>query len=97
MATGPIKAYSPILTTRRHTSSTLSIASGESGSTNITIGLSGYTPIGIVAIDGTSTTGISYSDWYLADASTVKIYWRNNGGAKANTVFGVKILYQKAN
>ena len=95
MATGTIKAYSPILTTRNHTSGAFNVGANEGGSIDITIGLSGYTPIGMVRITGNSNSGFSYSDWYLADSTRLRIYYRNNGGAKTGSNLTVTVLYVK--
>ena len=95
MATGTIKAYSPILTTRNHTSSAFNAPAGSGGRIDIPIGLEGYLPLGIIRMTGSSNSGFSYSDWYLASNATASVYYRNNAGDKTGSILTITVLYVK--
>ena len=84
------------IATERHASSAFSVNAGATGFVDITIGMSGYTPIGIVAIDGSGTSGLAYSDIYMANNTTVRVYYQNNSSSnKTSVTLYVRVLYVK--
>lgn len=86
-----------ILHTASKTSDSFNVTAGGTGSTQFNVSESGYTPIGILTISGSGTSGLSYSDWYFETSSSAKIYFRNNTTSnKTGVKLTVTILYIKS-
>lgn len=75
--------------------STFTAQPNASGSTAFTITKQGYTPIGIVGITGTTTSILSYSDFYLEDANTAKVYFYSRYSQARQVTLQINILYVK--
>ena len=73
-----------------------SYESGQTGFANITIGKTGYTPLAIATLSGSGTGSFAFQDWYFADPTTVRVYFRNivSSAATLHTL-NVKVLYIK--
>ena len=85
-----------LIKTEKHSSSEISVNAGGVGYTTVDMTKTGYTLIGIVGIDGSGTSGMAYSDWYLADSVNVRIYYKNNSSRdKTNVTLKVTGLYIK--
>ncbi|MBO7070554.1 MAG: hypothetical protein J6W09_04595 [Bacteroidales bacterium] len=87
--------YLAPLAYRNHSSSAVTVAAGATSSVNITIGLNNYFPIAIVSVFGNGSSGFSLSDWYLSNATTARLYFRNNNSSSQTVTWTVTILYQK--
>ena len=77
------------------TSGAITIAANSSGYVDISVTKSGYTALGIVGITGTGTTGIFYSDFYMADNVTARVYFTNTSNSSREFSLNMKILYYK--
>jgi len=73
-------------------SASFSATSGN-GSIVISIGKSGYTPIGVVGITGSNTSVLTYSDFYIESSTTAKVYYHCSGSY--NITLKVRILYKR--
>ncbi len=71
------------------------IAAATNSYVDITITKAGYTAIGIVGITGSGTSGLAYSDFYLANSSTARVYYRNNTTGSLTTTLRLDVLYIK--
>lgn len=91
-AWGRVLSTGNILVRRVASSVISSIGANGNGSTNFDVSYSGYTPIGIVGITGSGTSGLSYSDFYLS-GTTLYIWYRNNYTAKTNVTLRADVLY----
>lgn len=73
-----------------------SVGAGSTGSTSVSVTKTGYTPLGIISITGSGSTGLAYSDWYINSTGTAYIYYKNDTtSAKSNVTLGLTILYKK--
>lgn len=77
------------------TSDTFEAVAGSSGSVDILVSKTGYTPLGVVGIYGTGTSGITYSDFFLYSTSTVRVYWGNPTATTRDVTLTVRVLYIK--
>lgn len=72
------------------------VGAGSTGSTSVSVTKTGYTPLGIISITGSGSTGLAYSDWYINSTGTAYIYYKNDTtSAKSNVTLGLTILYKK--
>ena len=86
-----------LIKTEKHSSSEISVNAGGVGYTTVDMTKTGYTLIGIVGIDGSGTSGMAYSDWYLADSVNVRVYYKNNSTSdKTGVVLNITGLYVKS-
>lgn len=77
-------------------SPSFSVSANDTGSIEWSVNETGWTPIGILQITGSGTTGISYSDWYITGQNACKVYFRNNTSSnKSSVVLKPIILYKK--
>lgn len=76
--------------------SSVSVAAGATGSRDITVTKSGYTPLGIVGFYGSGTGKLTWSDKSLINSTTARVYYFNSTTA-AITLSSVMvyILYIK--
>jgi hypothetical protein len=85
----------PITVQTHSTPGAASVAANTNSNVSISIGLSGYTPIGIVGVSGSGSAGCAISDFYIQDQSTARVYFRNNNSTAVNVTWSVRVLYQK--
>ena len=72
------------------------IASGTTKRFEIPISKTGYTPIGIVGITGSGTTGIVVQEYYVYSSTIAYVYMRNvSGNSITPTNIQARILYSK--
>ena len=81
------------ITTATHTITASTVNAGAQGSCNISIGLSGYTPIGIVAVDGTGISNLCLVQFSLPDSSNARLVYVNTGTVSRTPSWEVTILY----
>lgn len=96
-ALGSTSGNGTIFKVATKSSATFNVSAYAMSFAEIDVSESGYTAIGIVALSGSGTSGMSYSDWYFNSGTTVRIYYRENAGtAKTGVKFNVQILYIKS-
>lgn len=67
------------------------------GRGNITVNITkaGYTPIGIVGITGSNTSIFTYSDFYVENSTTAKVYYNNTYSTTYDVTLELRVLYIK--
>ena len=76
-----------------HTKTASTVTSGSQGSCNISIGLSGYTPLGIISVEGADNSNLCLVQFSLFDSSTARLVYVNTGTVSRTPSWTVTILY----
>ena len=89
-------ARNDLVTEDKSNTTSLTLSAGATGSRDINISKTGYTPLGIMTFGGSGTSSFAWADWYFTDNNTARVYCRNISGSSAtlNSVT-VKVLYMK--
>ena len=85
----------PIAIQTHAATAAVSCAANTNSNVSIAIGLTGYTPIGIIGVFGSGSAGCAISDFYIQDLSTARVYFRNNNSTAVSVTWSVRVLYQK--
>ena len=76
-----------------HTITASTVTAGSQGSCNIPIGISGYTPLGIIAVEGADNSNLCLVQFSLFDSSTARLVYVNTGTVSRTPSWTVTILY----
>ena len=84
------------LVVKTRSSAAFSVNANSTGSVQISVTTSdNLKPIGIVGIKGTNTTALCYSDYYLENETTAKVYYKNTASTdKSGVVLQLVVLYE---
>ena len=87
-----------ILTTKTFSTQTViadavTVAAGATSSASMSATRSGYTPIGIVGITGSNTTGFAISDFYIDNSNNVRLYFKNTTSNSQSVTWHARVLY----
>ena len=81
--------------TQKHSFTASTVSAGAQGSCNISIGISGYTPLGIIAVDGDGISNLCLVQFSMPDSSTARLVYVNTGTVSRTPSWLVTILYMK--
>lgn len=81
------------ITTVTHTVTASTVTAGTQGSCNIQIGISGYTTLGIIAVDGADNSNLCLVQFSLTNSSTARLVYVNTGTVSRTPSWTVTILY----
>lgn len=66
-------------------------AGSKSNNISFDVSKQGYKPLGIVAINGSGTSGLSYNDWYFDTDNSVRLFYANNSES-SNTLYRLRVF-----
>ena len=81
------------ITTDKQTVTATTVTAGSQGSCNIPIGISGYTPLGIIAVEGADNSNLCLVQFSLTNSSTARLVYVNTGTVSRTPSWTVTILY----
>ena len=69
--------------------------SQQTANLSVDVTVSGYTPIGCIGFEGSGTTGIAFSDIYIANDNLYAYFINASPTSRSPSYFDFKILYVK--
>lgn len=77
---------------RKFTTESQTIVAGGEGHSDTDVSVAGYTPVGVVGIQGNGNSGMYVTDFYLI-GSTVSMWYRNPGTSSRTFTYQIAVLY----